>query len=151
MESCKEFSRLSKFFGCSSKCFRDKWLTMPKSLLENESFYSKFREFFTTPFLFYVDCDQWRMKAKISRVQGFDWPRRRLCGRAHQTQDNFGRLQILDYLVVFFKIIWNPTFKFRTIGGKHNCLAKFAENFEYFWWKFNTKVEFLCIFGNSCC
>ena len=54
-------------------------------------------------------------------------------------------------LAYFSKNLTNHALIFRAFGQKLQIVWKFWENFGNFWWKFNGKIEFLSIFGKSCC
>ena len=80
-------------------------------------------------------------------------------GGAPRTPENFRKfaknsrrkLQKLLYFRLFCKRFSKPCVKFSRVWTKNNCLGKFWENFENFWWKFNGKIEFSSIFWKICC
>ena len=44
---------------------------------------------------------------------------------------------------IFQKYLTNPVFIFRAFGRKTKIVGNFWENFDNFWWKFYSKIEFL--------
>ena len=60
----------------------------------------------------------------------------------------FRKFQKIHYFSIFFEKFNKPCVNFSRVWTKNtNCW----EIFEKIWWKFNRKIEFLSIFGKSCC